>query len=273
MAGIRLVDCQDVQHPAVVLLEIALHPPCFPIARRRADGVDAGGFRIQRRRGVQIRRRVAALKLGHLDDLAKVRVRQAQDIVGANELLDVRDTLLRIGDQRLRLAVLAVVMGQHAMDRLAAAFGIIGRQRHAWERRAPELPGDHIHVAHDTRELRQSFVQHLGRRETGVQLELHLSFKAFLAQPPFALRAGKQVLFEKLLIVPEHGQDLLGDGLDLAKLRRLAGHFVDVALIERDGAPVLTNGRLNENARRIASGSPSPRPRYAECTPSGPRRS
>ena len=129
--------------------------------------------------------------------------------------------------------------------------GVVGRQRLARKRLAPELPGDDVHVALDALELGLGFPQHLLRRQAGVQLQLQLARELLLADPPLALSPAAAGRLRGILIVLEDRHDLVGHGLQLAELRRLAGHFVDAALVKGDGAAVLADGRLDEDPRRI----------------------
>ena len=91
MAGIRFVDREDLQHVPVVFFQQALDPLRIPILGRGADRIHAPGSRVQRRGGVQVGGRIAPPKLRHLNHLAAIRLRQAEDVVGANELLDAGD--------------------------------------------------------------------------------------------------------------------------------------------------------------------------------------
>ena len=85
MARIRLVDGEDLQHRRVVFAQEGLDAAGVQSLRRRGDGVEAVGLRVERRGRVQVRRREAALELGHLDDLAAVRLRQREDLLVADE--------------------------------------------------------------------------------------------------------------------------------------------------------------------------------------------
>ena len=134
---------------------------------------------------------------------------------------------------------------------VAPPLDVVGRQRLARKRLAPQLPGNHVHVALHARELGLRFPQHLLGRQAGVQLQFQLARELLLADAPLACRPGQQVVFEELLVVLEGRHDLVGHGLQLTQLRRLAGHLVDAALVKGDRAAVLAQGCLDVDPRRI----------------------
>src|SRR5262245_12696745 len=88
VSRISLVDGEDQQHVLVVLLQEGSLAAVIPVARRRADGVNTAGLRVQWRGLVQKRNGKATLELRHLDHGAAVRLRQTQDIVFCDEVLD-----------------------------------------------------------------------------------------------------------------------------------------------------------------------------------------
>ena len=90
VAGIGLVDRQDLEHRPVVFLEEARDPLGRPVGRRRADRVLARAARVERRGRVQVGHRVAPHEFGHLDDPALVGLGQAEDLLRGDEVLDRR---------------------------------------------------------------------------------------------------------------------------------------------------------------------------------------
>ena len=80
MAGIGFVNRQDLQHRTIVFPQVTLD--LRGRSSRLGGGLTAYSLEpldIQGRRRVQIRDRVAAEKLGHLDDPAPVRLDQPHD--------------------------------------------------------------------------------------------------------------------------------------------------------------------------------------------------
>ena len=73
----------------------------------------------------------------------------------------------------------------------ASALGVVGRDGLAGEGRAPELPGDHGHLALDAVGLRLGLRQHLVGRDPRVELQVQLLDEQLAADPPLAVERGR----------------------------------------------------------------------------------
>ena len=89
MTWVSFVNRQHLQHVLIVLFQKTANSIGTPICRRRADGIRTGTQRIEWKRGLQIRQRVASAKFRHFNHLAAIRFRQTQDVVALNKLLDL----------------------------------------------------------------------------------------------------------------------------------------------------------------------------------------
>src|SRR5258708_6461062 len=96
MAGIGLVNGENLKHVAVVLFQKTSHSAGVPILRRRTDRINAGGFGIEGRSGVQESNAVSSLELGHFDDLAVIGVWKSKDVFFFDKGLDLGHGKLRI---------------------------------------------------------------------------------------------------------------------------------------------------------------------------------
>ena len=92
---------------------------------------------------------------------------------------------------------------------VAAALGIVERDRLAGEDRAPILPGDHGHLGLDAGRLALGFRQDLRGREPGVQLELELVGEQIRTDPPVVGRAGQDLVLEEVEVSIQGRDDRL----------------------------------------------------------------
>ena len=222
MAGIAFVNGENVQHPAVVFLQIALHPFGIPVFGRRADGKLARSVGVQWRRRIHVGGGVAALEFGHFDNLAVVGLRQAEDVVGGNEILELRDAPFHHACQLFRPTMLLGDRIQHTLHGVAAALLVIRWQRLPRRILAPKLTGDDVHVALHAGELGFGVGHHLVGADGGVQLQVQLAGKPLRAQPPLAIGARQQILFEELLVVLQTLDHRLGGGFQGGELACLS---------------------------------------------------
>ena len=144
-------------------------------------------------------------------------------------------------------------------DRGAMPGRVVRRQRRERIIAAPELPGGEIEFALDADEVGLGGGQHLLGRQPGVEFQFQLLGELLLAQPPLAVGPRTDFLFEKLLIVFQAGDDLLGGLLQGIFLRRFARQLEDLLFIEIDRAPVLHDGRLQDRSRRTGQRLPGGR--------------
>ena len=219
---VRLVDGEDLQHRRVVFAEEGLDARRGPVGRRRGDRVEAVGLRVERRGRVQVRRREPALELGHLDDLARVRLRQREDLLVADEVLDLVHGLAGVGDEVLRLAVVLAELVQDRLDRGAAAVCVVRRDaacpgttstRVAWRRTTSRARRDRPRPRRASRPRR--------RVRPGVEFQFQLLGELLLAEPPLAVRFRQKFRFEPRLVVLER----LDGGLARRRERLAAGRL------------------------------------------------
>ena len=107
-----------------------------------------------------------------------------------------------VGDQRLGRAVVLAELGQHPADHLAAALGVVGRERPAGEGRPPELAGDHVHLALDAVGLGLGLREHLVGREPGVELELELLANFSLPIRQSSVDRGQDLVLQERQVAP-----------------------------------------------------------------------
>ena len=248
---VGLVDREDLEHCGVVFAQESLDARRCPVPGRRRDGVEAIGFRVEGRRGVQVRGREAALELGHLDHLAGVGIGQGEDLLVPDERLDLRHRLPGIGDDVLGLAMLLAEFAEHASDGGPAPLGIVGRHRLTGEDLRPELFGHVPHLALDAVGLGLGESHDLIGREAGVEFQFQLPGELLLPEPPLALRPGQEFGFEPVLIILECLHGLLARRCE----RFTAGGFFreleNVLLVEVDCTEVALDGDLGEDPWRV----------------------
>ena len=138
-----------------------------------------------------------------------VRVRQAQDVVVLDELLDLLYRGLRVLHEVFRLAVLLADSGDDAADGLAPPLLVVGRQRLAGKALAPHLPGHDVQFALDPREFLLRLGPDLLGVQSRIQFQLQLAIETLFAEAPVPLGPGKQVLLEEILIVLKCRDDRL----------------------------------------------------------------
>ena len=256
VAGVGLVDRQDLQHVAVVFLQQAADACRVPVLGRRADGIETRRGGVQRRGRVHVGRRIPPLELRHFDHLAAVRFGQAQYLVIANEAANALDRRPGVTDQVLRPAVFLLDRLADQADRRAMSGRVVRRQGRERIIAAPELPCGEIEFALDADEIGLGGGQHLIGRQAGIELQRKLLGELRLAQPPGAVGPRADHFFQELLVVFEADGDLFRGLLESVFLRRLTGQFEDILFIEIDRAPVLHDGRFQHRAGRLGDRLP-----------------
>src|ERR1051326_3948178 len=103
---------EDLEHVAVVFLEVALHPQRVPIFGGRTYGVVSGGIRIEGWWRIHVSCGVAPLEFGHLDHSAAIGLRQLEDASLFNEAFDIRNVLFDFGGELFGRAMFMADCGQ-----------------------------------------------------------------------------------------------------------------------------------------------------------------
>src|SRR5262249_7074295 len=147
MAWIGFVYCQDLKHVAVVFLEITSDTGGVPVRWRRTNRIVSGRFRVEWWRRVHVSRGVAAFELRHLDNLARIRVRQLQNVIVMDKLLNSRDGQLHVLHQVCWFAMVLRDFSEHQANNLTSARGIVWWKGLFREVMTPKLPSHDRHFA------------------------------------------------------------------------------------------------------------------------------
>ena len=91
MSRIRFVNRQNLQHVRIVLFQKTAYAFGTPVGRWRADRVRTDTARIQWQRRIQIGQRISAAEFRHLNHLTAIGIRQSQDVLTSNEILNLTD--------------------------------------------------------------------------------------------------------------------------------------------------------------------------------------
>ena len=184
VAGVGLVDGEDLQHVPVVFLQEALHPFGVPVGRRGADCVNRPVLGVEGRCGLDVGQRVSAVKLRHFHQFALVGIRQAQDVVICDELFQLVHGGPGVGKKAPGVAVFPADGGENPGDGLMASGFVIGREGHSGVIPAPELSGGDVHLTRNAMEFALGAGQDLVGGNVAIDRELQFSVERFLSQPP-----------------------------------------------------------------------------------------
>ena len=147
-------------------------------------GVLARAARVERRRRVEVRHRIAAHEFGHLDDPALVGLGKRDDLARGDELLDRDGRGPNIAHQSVGRAVVGGQGIEDPANQFATASDVVDGNRHSGKERSPQLTGDHTHLDLDPVGLALGFREHFLGRDPRVELEIQLLDEAVAADPP-----------------------------------------------------------------------------------------
>ncbi len=225
MAGHRLVNRQQPEHPVVVLAEIRLGLLGGPIVGDRRHGEERLLALVERSGRVEHRATERPHENRRPTDLERV-VGQADEIAVPAERLDPTELLAAEVEDRLALRMLEGDRVEHLPDRRR----VVVRHRAVLEPLRPDLAGDPDHLGPDRGELggrllRDGVDRHLVRSERVEQLP----GEQVGAQPALPVRTGQNP-FSEMAFEPGEGRprdlcgrpETWGDGGD-GRVGRLRG--------------------------------------------------